>query len=131
MREPVHAMVCWTEGGRLEGGTGMAIRLARHYRIPILNLASIDIRAAMDRLDRIAQTRDSREMERELATSGGSEGETPSVTPARSQRDKGDEDWWMAEGVQQARAEDGNGGAKLVHGSGGIVSLRAEQNSAT
>ena len=26
---------------------------------------------------------------------------------------------------------DGNGGAKLVHGSGGIVSLRAEQNSAT
>ena len=25
----------------------------------------------------------------------------------------------------------GNGGAKLVHGSGGIVSLRAEQNSAT
>ena len=27
--------------------------------------------------------------------------------------------------------EGGNGGAKLVHGSGGIVSLRAEQNSAT
>ena len=27
--------------------------------------------------------------------------------------------------------QDGNGGAKLVHGSGGIVSLRAEQNSAT
>ena len=26
---------------------------------------------------------------------------------------------------------DENGGAKLVHGSGGIVSLRAEQNSAT
>ena len=26
---------------------------------------------------------------------------------------------------------DGNGGARLVHGSGGIVSLRAEQNSAT
>ena len=25
----------------------------------------------------------------------------------------------------------GNGGAKLVHGSGGIVSLRAEQDSAT
>ena len=32
MREPVHAMVCWTEGGRVEGGTGMAIRLAKHYR---------------------------------------------------------------------------------------------------
>ena len=30
MREPVHAMVCWTEGGRVEDGTGMVIRLARH-----------------------------------------------------------------------------------------------------
>ena len=72
MREPVHAMVCWTEGGRVEGGTGMAIRLARHYRIPILNLANIDTRSAMDRLGRIAQTRDNRDKERELAISRGS-----------------------------------------------------------
>ena len=104
MREPVHAMVCWTEGGRVEGGTGMTIRLAKHYRVPVLNLAGMDMREAMDRLDRIAQSRDSRDMERELATSRGSEGESPSVTLARSQRDKRDEDWWMAEGVQQARA---------------------------
>ena len=51
MREPVRAMVCWSEGGRVEGGTGMAIRLARHYRIPVLNLAGMDVREAMDRLD--------------------------------------------------------------------------------
>ena len=31
----------------------------------------------------------------------------------------------------QPTTDVGNGGAKLVHGSGGIVSLRAEQNSAT
>ena len=106
MREPAHAMVCWTEGGRVEGGTGMAIRLARHYRIPVLNLAGMDMRQAMDRLERIGQSRDSPDLERELAASGGSEGETPSVTPARPQRDKRDEDWWLAEGVQQARAEE-------------------------
>ena len=36
------------------------------------------------------------------------------------------------EGVRIGRRRAaGNGGAKLVHGSGGIVSLRAEQNSAT
>ena len=106
MHKPVHAMVCWTEDGRVEGGTGMAIRLARHYRIPILNLANIDMRAAMDRLDRAARTRDSRDMERELAVSGRNADAGPSVTPARVQRDKRDEDWWMAKGVQQARAEE-------------------------
>ena len=39
----------------------------------------------------------------------------------------------LPEFTQDARADaiDGNGGAKLVHDSGGIVSLRAEQNSAT
>ncbi len=71
MHKPAHAMVYWTDGGRVEGGTAMAIRLARHYRIPILNLASIDMCAAMDRLDWIAQTRDRRDVEQELAVSGG------------------------------------------------------------
>ena len=106
MREPAHAMVCWTEGGRVEGGTGMAIRLARHYRIPILNLAGMDVREAMDRLDRIAQTGDPRHVEQELAISGESADEKPTLTPARSQHDKRDEDWWLAEGTQQARTEE-------------------------
>ena len=106
MLEPAHAMVCWTEGGRVEGGTGMAIRLARHYRIPILNLAGMDMREAMDRLNRIGQARDRRDVEQELAVSCGTADEKPAVTPARSQRDKRDEDWWMAEGSQQARAEE-------------------------
>ena len=106
LREPVHAMVCWTEGGRVEGGTGMAMRLAKHYRIPIFNLARMDVREAMDRLDRIARARDHRDVEQDVAISGGTADEKPSVTPARSQRDKRDEAWWMAEGVQQARAEE-------------------------
>ena len=84
----------------------MAIRLAKHYRIPILNLAEMDMREAMDRLDRTAQTRDPRDLKQELANSDGSADASPSVTPARSQRDKRDEDWWMAEGVQQVRTEE-------------------------
>ena len=28
------------------------------------------------------------------------------MTPMRSQRDKRDADWWMAEGAQQVRAEE-------------------------
>ena len=43
-------MVCWSEGG-----TRMAIRFAEHYRIPVLNLAGMDVREAMDRLDRSGQ----------------------------------------------------------------------------
>ena len=67
MREPVNAMVCWTENGRVQGGTGMAIRLAQHYRIPILNLATLDVREAMDRLDGIAETRSRRDVGEERA----------------------------------------------------------------
>ena len=106
MREPANAMVCWTEGGRVEGGTGMAIRLAGHYRIPILNLAGMDMREAMDRLDRIAHTRNSRNPAQEVAVSGGSTDASPPATAARVERDKRDENWWMAAGDRPAQAEE-------------------------
>ena len=67
MREPVNAMVCWKENGRIQGGTGMAIRVPQHYRIPVLNLATLDVREAMDRLDRTALTPDRRDVEQESA----------------------------------------------------------------
>ena len=38
---------------------------------------------------------------------------------------------WRGTSMWGRLRSNGNGGAKLVHGSGGIVSLRAEQNSAT
>ena len=85
MREPVTAMVCWTENGRVQGGTGMAIRLARHYRIPVLNLAELDMRAAMDRLDRIGQTRDRRDVAQDQALPNRSAEGRPSETAKRPQ----------------------------------------------
>ena len=40
--------------GRVSGGTGMAIRLARHHGVPVLNLAETDPREALRRLEGIA-----------------------------------------------------------------------------
>lgn len=39
--EPVIAVVCWTEGGAVIGGTGQALRIAASplYNIPVFNLA--------------------------------------------------------------------------------------------
>ena len=47
---PVDAVVCWTAGGRTEGGTGMAIRMAEDRGIPVLNLGSMTPRAVCERL---------------------------------------------------------------------------------
>lgn len=35
---PVKFVVCWTQDGRDKGGTGVALRIARKYNIPIFNL---------------------------------------------------------------------------------------------
>ena len=54
MGQAVDAMVCWTDRGRVSGGTGMAIRIARQQGIPVLNLAETDPGEAMRRLESIA-----------------------------------------------------------------------------
>ena len=51
---PADAVVCWTELGRVSGGTGMAIRLARGHGIPVFNLAETEPAQAMRRLEGIA-----------------------------------------------------------------------------
>ena len=48
---PVRAVVCWTEGGRVQGGTGMALRIARGYGIPAFNMAVLEPRAVCERLE--------------------------------------------------------------------------------
>jgi len=35
---PVEFVVCWTKDGKDTGGTGQAIRIAKKYNIPVLNL---------------------------------------------------------------------------------------------
>jgi len=47
---PVDAVVAFTAEGRIEGGTGMAIRIAEDRGIPVLNLGSMTPRAVCERL---------------------------------------------------------------------------------
>ena len=47
---PVDAVVCWTAGGLVAGGTGMAIRIAGAHGIPVLNLGSMSPRTVCERL---------------------------------------------------------------------------------
>lgn len=35
---PVSFIVCWTQGGRIQGGTGQAVRAAEDYQVPVINL---------------------------------------------------------------------------------------------
>lgn len=37
LNDPVDFVVCWTEGGKLQGGTAQALRIAEDYGIPVLN----------------------------------------------------------------------------------------------
>ena len=56
---PSRAVVCWTEGGGVTGGTGLAIRLAETAGIPVFNLATMhprDVCLAMNRIAREART---------------------------------------------------------------------------
>ena len=50
---PVDAVVCWTAGGRTEGGTGMAIRIAEDRGIPVFNLGAMAPRSVCERLAEI------------------------------------------------------------------------------
>ena len=52
---PVDAVVCWTEGGRLRGGTGMGLLIARQWKIPVINLANTSLRSAWERLQQLQQ----------------------------------------------------------------------------
>lgn len=38
LTSPVSFVICWTPGGLGGGGTGQALRIARHYHIPIVDL---------------------------------------------------------------------------------------------
>ena len=38
-------IVCWTKDGAVVGGTGQALRMAKHYKIPIFNLFFNEVRS--------------------------------------------------------------------------------------
>jgi hypothetical protein len=40
LKTPSNFIICWTKGGKGEGGTGQALRIAKHYEIPIFDAGS-------------------------------------------------------------------------------------------
>ena len=56
---PADAVVAWTPGGAITGGTGMAIRMAMEAGIPVLNLGVVPPRAVCERLLAIRRSRSS------------------------------------------------------------------------
>ncbi len=50
---PVDAIVCFTEGGQVAGGTGMGLRIAAEHAIPVFNLGSMTMQAAWDSLQQL------------------------------------------------------------------------------
>jgi hypothetical protein len=42
LQSPVSFVVCWTTGGKISGGTGQALRIAKDLSIPIFNLYDKD-----------------------------------------------------------------------------------------
>lgn len=53
LKTPADFIICWTKGGNVVGGTGQALRLAAHYRIPIFNLGIMSHLEASDRISEI------------------------------------------------------------------------------
>jgi hypothetical protein len=48
LKTPVDLVICWTKGGKRGGGTGQALRIAEHYKIPIFDLAVHTIQQLQD-----------------------------------------------------------------------------------
>lgn len=49
-RTPVDLVICWTPGGSGSGGTGQALRIARGYDIPVVDLGSTSAEPLLSRL---------------------------------------------------------------------------------
>ena len=52
---PVDAVVCWTEDGKIKGGTGMGLLIARERKIPVINLATESAQSAWRKLRQMQQ----------------------------------------------------------------------------
>jgi hypothetical protein len=46
LNSPCDFVICWTKDGKDSGGTGQALRIAKHYNIPILNMYHNDYNTA-------------------------------------------------------------------------------------
>lgn len=50
---PSSFVICWTPNGEYTGGTSQAMRIADHYRIPIINLFNNDYEQIINKINKI------------------------------------------------------------------------------
>lgn len=55
LESPVDCVICWTIDGKVTGGTGQALRIARGHGIPIINLGSVTPAEAEELIGNIIQ----------------------------------------------------------------------------
>ena len=48
LQTPSDVVVCWTPGGEITGGTGLAIQLAVDHNIPVVNVGDAQVRRGLD-----------------------------------------------------------------------------------
>ena len=53
LNDPVLFVLCWTHLGQGSGGTGQAIRIAKHQGIPVLDLGKVSLDDAADQINQI------------------------------------------------------------------------------
>ncbi len=53
--KPVDAVVAYTQGGKLQGGTAQGLRIAMEHNIPIINLGSMTMEQAWEKLQALQQ----------------------------------------------------------------------------
>lgn len=53
LNTPTDFVVCWTPKGQIVGGTGQALRIARHFNIPVFNFGSMTVEEVGDAIENI------------------------------------------------------------------------------
>lgn len=51
LNDPIKFVICWTENGSGKGGTGQALRIARAYSIPVLDMGIVTMQEIQDSLN--------------------------------------------------------------------------------
>lgn len=52
LNTPCDFVLCWTPNGKVVGGTGQALRMAAHFKIPVYNMASHELNEINDAIYR-------------------------------------------------------------------------------
>lgn len=53
LKKPSKFMICWTPEGKKIGGTGLTIRIAEAYKVPVYNLYDLTVHEVMEEINKL------------------------------------------------------------------------------